>query len=240
MTAWSQPRGGGVVSAALARAEAWLLEPAGGGAGPSAPGPPPRPVVVVRGLGPRAGTSTIARLLAAALAHDDPAGAAVVVGRSRGGARLATPAASRLARGLAHAGCAGVRAIGRVCHVPDHNPLALAVEEAEAPVVVDVAHGSPPAEGLGHADLVVLVGSPAIESSLVEAVELSLALAGHVVEVVVNRVEPDDLPGASRPGRLVIGESRLAAQLALGCREARGPFATPIADLAERCRAAAP
>jgi hypothetical protein len=236
MTAWSQPRGGRLLSAALARAEAWLLEPAGGGAGPSPPGPPPRPAVVVRGVG----TSTIARALAASLAHGDPAGAAVVVGGTPGGARLATPAASRLARGLAHAGCAGVRATGRVCHVPDHNPLALAVEEADAPVVVDVAHGSPPAEGLGHADLVVLVASPAIERSLVEAVELSLALAGHVVEVVVNRVGPDDLPEASKPGRLVIGESRLAAQLALACREARGPFASPIADLAERCRAAAP
>jgi hypothetical protein len=36
-----------------------------------------------------------------------------------------------------------------------------------------------------------------------------------------------------------VGESRLAAQLALACREARGPFATPIAELAQRCRAAA-
>jgi hypothetical protein len=198
-------------------------------------------VVVVRGLARGCGASTVARALAASLARGDPAGAALVVGGPRGsGPRIAAPAAVRMARALARAGCDGARASGRVCIVADCDPLAVAVGRADAPVVVDVAHVSPPAEGLGHADLVVLVGSPGVEESLLRAVEASLAGAGHLVEVVVNRVEPDDLPRSSGAGRLLIGESRLAAQLALACREARGPFATPIAELAERCRAAAP
>jgi hypothetical protein len=198
-------------------------------------------VVVVRGLARGCGASTVARALAASLARGDPAAAAVLVGGPRGsGPRIAAPAAVRLARTLAESGCEGARASGRVCLVADTHPLALAVERADAPVVVDVAHASPPAQGLGHADLVVLVGSPAVEESLLGAVEASLATAGHVVEVVVNRVEPDDLPRSSGTAHLLIGESRLAAQLALACREARGPFATPIAELAHRCRAAAP
>jgi hypothetical protein len=239
VNAWSQPRRSGFLAAALARAEAWLLEPPG--SVPPAPPVPARPVVVVRGLARGCGASAVARALAATLARGDPGGAAVVVGGPGGsGPRIATPAALRMARALVDAGCGAVRASGRVCLVADDGPLALAVERADAPVVIDVAHASPPAQGLGHADVVVLVGSPAVEGSLIDAVEASLLGAAHRVEVVVNRVEPDDLPRASEAGRLLIGESRLAAQLALACREARGPFATPVAELAERCRAAAP
>lgn len=241
MNAWSQPRRGGIVAAALARAEAWLLEPPERGAALPLPPIPPRPVVVVRGLARGCGASAVARALAASLARHDPAGAAVVVGGPSGnGPRIGASAAVRVARALASAGCAGARASGRVCLIADADPLAAAVERSDVPVVIDVGHASPPAEGLGHADLVVLVASPGVEGSLVDAVEASLVAAGHVVEVVVNRVEPDDLRDAARAGRLLIGESRLAAQLALACREARGPFATPIAELAERCRAAAP
>lgn len=241
MNAWSGPRRGGIVAAALARAEAWLLEPPRPGVARPAPPAPSRPVVVVRGLARGCGSSTIARALAASLARGDPAGAAVVVGGPSGsGPRIAAPAAVRMARALSEAGCDSARASGRVCLVSDSHPLAVSVERADAPVVVDVAHASPPAQGLGYADLVVLVGSPAVERSLAGAVEASLACAGHLVEVVVNRVEAEDLPQSAFAGRLLIGESRLAAQLALACREARGPFATPIAELAERCRAAAP
>jgi hypothetical protein len=241
VNAWSHPRRTGLLAAVLARAEAWLLEPPSAGGAPQAPTPPPRPVVVVRGLARGCGASSIARALAASLARGDPCGVAVVVGGPPGGGpRIAAPPAVRMARTLAATGCEATRASGRVCLVADEGPLALAVERADAPVVVDVAHTSPPAEGLGHADVVVLVGSPAVEESLIDAVEASLASAGHMVEIVVNRVAPDDLPRSAAPGRLLVGESRLAAQLALTCREPRGPFATPIAELAERCRAAAP
>jgi hypothetical protein len=245
MSAWPEPRRTGLLAAALARAEAWLLEPPLPRA--AAPGPPPaapRPVVAVRGLARGCGASTVARALAASLARRDPTGAAVVIGGPSGaGPRLAVPAALGLARTLAAAGCEGPRASGRVCLVADAQPLEVAVRAADTPIVIDVGHASPPAEGLGHADLVVLVASPRVEEALVVAVETSLAAADHRGQVVLNRVEPEDLaaPGADLPTNdpLVIAESRIAAQLALACREPRGPFATPIAALAERCRAAA-
>jgi hypothetical protein len=231
-----------VLAAALARAEAWLLEPPA----PYAPlppvEPPARPVVAVRGLARGCGASTVARALAATLARDDPAGAAVLVGGPAGaGPRIAAPAALRLARSLTDGGCEGVRASGRVCLVSDGELVPTVPDARACPVVFDVAHASPPAEGLGRADLAVLVASPAVEHALTVAVETSLGAAGHRVEVVVNRVDPGEPPPtAGTLGRpLAIGESRLAAQLALACREARGPFAGPIAELADRCRAAA-
>jgi len=242
VNAWSQARGGGLLATAIARAEAWLLDPPAPRMPAPPPAPPPRPVVAVRGLARGCGASTVARALAATLARDDPAGAAVLVGGPPGaGPRIAGPAALRLARSLTDCGCESVRASGRVCLVSDRE-LAAAVAAARSyPVVIDVAHTSPAAEGLGAAHLAVLVASPAVESALAAAVETSLAAAGHRVEVVTNRVDlrepPSTHPGGGPP--LVIGESRLAAQLALACREARGPFARPIAELADRCRAAA-
>jgi hypothetical protein len=172
----------------------------------------------------------------------------VVGGPAGAGPRIAAPAAVRVARALAELGYDAARATGRVCLVSDAKPLAAMLDRRACPVVVDVAHVSPPAEGLGHADLTVLVAAPAVEAALVAAVESSLVAGGHRVEVVANRVEyrePEDAGHTASPdagslgGRLEIGESRLAAQLALACREARGPFARPIAELADRCRAAA-
>jgi hypothetical protein len=258
MNAWSQSgAGGGLLAAALARAEAWLLDPPAPRAPMPPPAPPPRPVVAVRGLARGCGASTVARALAAVLARGDPGGAAVLVGGPAGtGPRIAGPAALRVARALAVAGCDHVRASGRVCLVGHGEPLTAVASASACPVVVDVAHASPAAEGLGQADVAVLVASPAVEAALVVAVEASLVTAGHRVEVVLNRVDPLEVdvprgpvPEAGLPGSvdgwpsagawLEIGESRLAAQLALACREARGPFARPIAELAERCRAAA-
>lgn len=247
MNAWPQPRGaGGLFAAALARAEAWVLDPPQPRAPRPPVAPPPRPIVAVRGLARGCGASTVARALAAALARDDVAGAAVILGGPVGaGPRIAAPAALRLARALADEGWDGVRASGRVCLVGDGDPLALAPIAQTCPVVVDVAHASPPAEGLGCADVVVLVASPAVEPALATAVEASLVVAGHRVEVVANRVQAGDgdldgaPPSVGLGPPLTIAESRLAAQLALACREPRGPFAEPIAELADRCRAAA-
>jgi hypothetical protein len=249
VTAWSQSRGrgGGLLAAALARAEALLLDPPSPRAPAPPPVPPPRPVVAVRGLARGCGTSTVARALAAALARGDPGGAAVLLGGPSGtGPRIAGPAAIRVAQALSVAGCDHVRASGRVCLVGEGEPLTTVASAADCPVVVDVSHASPPAEGLGQADLVVLVASPAVEVALVAAVEASLITAGRRVEVVLNRVDAADPSGeqpasahAAEASRLEIGESRLAAQLALACREPRGPFARPIAELADRCRVAA-
>jgi hypothetical protein len=250
VNAWSDARRGGLLATAVARAESWLLEPAAPRAAAQNPAPPPRPVAVVRGLARGCGASTIARVLAGALARGDPVGAAVVMGGPGGaGPRIAAPAAVRAGRMLTGLGCESVRPAGRVCLAADSELLPAIVASRAWPVVIDVAHASHPAEGLGVADVAVLVASPAVEPSLVAAVELSLLAAGHRVEVVANRVEPREGDDAGSQhveaadlvgGGIAIPESRLAAQLALACREARGPFAGPIAELADRCRAAAP
>src|SRR5207244_264538 len=202
-----------------------------------APTAPPRAlrVLVVLGLACGCGASTVARVLAVALARGDPGGAAVVVGGPQGaGPRIAAPAAVRASRTLTELGCESLRPAGRVCLVSDSELLPVIVARRTWPVVIDVAHASHPAEGLGAADVAVLVASPAVEPSLVAAVETSLLDAGHRVDVVVNRIEPHEVADVESPlshrrgtlgARLEIPESRLAAQLALGCREARGAFA---------------
>jgi hypothetical protein len=242
VNAWPEPRrGGGVLATALAKAEAWLFEPSEPSVAGAAPGPPARPVVAVRGLARGCGASAVARALAVALAREDPSGASALAGCAVGGGpRLATPAAARLGRALADLGCGGVRASGRVCLLANDDPLAAVVARRACPVVIDVAQSSPPGESLGLADHVVLVGSPDVERSLAVAVETSLSAAGHSVDLVLSRVEDVEAAGLELPGAVIIGESRLAAQVALACREPRGPFAEPIADLAERCRSRAP
>jgi hypothetical protein len=196
--------------------------------------------VAVRGLATGCGTSTVARALAAVLARDDPGDAAVLVGAvPHGGPRLAAGAAVRLARSLAEAGCQEARAAGRLCVVGQDEPLSSLVAARRCPVVFDVDHSAPPGDGLGLAEHVVLVASPAVANSLAAAVASSLRGAGHSVDVVLNRFEDPGPALDELPDAVAVGESRLSAQVALACRGPRGPFAAPIAELAERCRARA-
>ena len=240
MTVRSELRAGGLLAAVLARTEAWLFHPVGSDRIEAAPPPPPRPVVAVRGLVAGCGTSTIARGLAAVLAAADPRGAAAVAGSVRGaGLKLGAPGAARLARELTGLGCDGVRPAGRLCLIPVGEPLARAAAERPCPLVLDVAASSPPAEGLGLADHVVLVAAADAEPSIAAAVAGSLARAGRSVDVVVNRVE--ERGGMDWPaGSIEVAEARFAAQLALACQGARAALARPLAELAARCRARAP
>jgi hypothetical protein len=224
----------------MAKAESWLLEPAAGEE-PAALPPSPRPVVAVRGLSAGCGCSTVARALAAVLAVRDPSGAAALGGGVEGvRPRLAAPASARLARELARVGVGTVRASGRICLLPADLAIEVVALERPCPVVIDVASGAPPAEGLAQADHTVLVTTASDEPALAAAVEASLVLAGHHVDVVVNRAEEPDRTLAWGPGSIAIGESRLAAQVALAFRGARGPLAEPVGELADRCRASAP
>src|SRR2546423_13304723 len=79
MTVRGEVRSLGLLATALARAEAWLLEPPEPASAVVVP-EPPRPIVTVRGLAPRCGASTVARGLAAVLAMAGPPGAAGGVG----------------------------------------------------------------------------------------------------------------------------------------------------------------
>src|SRR4051812_2351168 len=117
---------GDVVSAWLARAEAWLLEPAD--PAPPAPAvfdaPPQPPAVAVIGLARGCGATTVARALAVELALRDPAGAAIVTSERMpvaGAPSLGTAASVRLARSMRALGCTAVRAAGRLCLV--HEPV---------------------------------------------------------------------------------------------------------------------
>lgn len=238
MTAGGELRAAGVVGAVLARAEAWLLEPAQPALS-DAPASPPRPVVAVRGLARGCGASTVARAVAATMAAADPRGAAVVAGDLGGaGMRLATPAAARLAREAAVLGCDGARAVGRLCLVPAGEPIALLAAERPCPVVIEVPARAPASDGLGLADHVVVVAGAGSEAALAAAVEGSLAAAGHSVDIVVNRVE-EGAAGDLPPGATGLPEARLAAQVALACRGAHGPLAAPVASIAARCTARA-
>jgi hypothetical protein len=191
--------------------------------------------VAVIGLAPRAGGSTIARALAARLAAFDPSGAAILATSDPPRAGLAAAAASRLARGLADAGCDGPRPVGRLAIAGADEPLAPLAAERAAALVADVAHGEASEQAVALADHVVLVAPPDVEPSLALAVELSLRVAGRGVSLVIARAVDDPPPELARA--LVAPESRLAARLTLACRPPRGPLAAVAEELAERCLA---
>jgi hypothetical protein len=243
MSAWQAAAGprsrSGALSAAAARAVAWLVEP--GPERPAAPVAafPDRPVVAVVGLGTGCGTTTVARALAVELAMRDPDGAAVIGGRVRAGPPvLAVASARRLSRALAaHGG--ETAALGRLSAVDADAPvLRHAVRERLSPVVIDVAHGTPPEAAGALADALVLVTSPDVEPALAEVVRASLARGGRDPLVVLNRwLGADELPEAAFD--VVLPEARVGARLALAGREPRGALAEPVAELAELCAARA-
>lgn len=211
----------------------------------------PRPLVVVCGVRPGCGATTVARALAAELASRDPLRSAVVAGSdARGALPLGTPAAARLARLVAERTGAEARPSGRLCLAREADPplLERALRGA-ASLVLDVGlRGQAPAAA-SLADHVVLVAEPATEPALAEIVADSLGRVGPQPSVVLNRVPSEPGPAATAADRLrapsvgiwagrahiVIPSSVAAARLALGCRGATGSFGTAIAALAETC-----
>jgi hypothetical protein len=212
------------------RAERWLLEPAPPRPHAAEPAPEVRPVVAVIGLGPRCGTTTVARALAIELARRDRGRAAFASAASRGPApALATAAARRLARALPRE---VAMAAGRLCLVdPDDAAIRELAHSRPAPLVLDVEHGRPPQGPVALADRAVLVAGPAVEPSLADLVAGSLTRDGAPPPIVLNRA----LDGAAWPDRdvLAIGEVRLGARLALAGRDPTPGLARPIARLAD-------
>src|SRR5215211_7923873 len=123
--------GRGLLAAALARVEGFLLEPAGPGREERSPAPSlRRPVIAVFGLARRCGATTVARALAAELAARDGGAAAV--------SSPVTAAGVPLARALADVPHARTRAVGRLCLVEGPSPLDLSdALRLEAPLVLD-------------------------------------------------------------------------------------------------------
>ena len=227
MTAWQEAGRGRLVAAVAARAEAWLLAPAAPEAAPRVEREPPqRPVVAVVGLGPRCGTTTIARALGVELARRDPSGAALVSGA--GAPALATATARRLARAF------GGRAAGRLALVDEGDPaLRRIASERPAPLVLDVAHGVAPEPALALADRAVLVAGPEVEPALASVAAGALARGPCVPLLVLNRAP--DAAGWREPPDAVVADSRLGARLAVAGRDPLGSLATAAVALADAC-----
>jgi hypothetical protein len=229
----------GVLAAAVARVESFLLEPAEPVAAKHEPPAvaPPRPVVAVFGLARRCGATVIARALAAELAGRDPAAAAAVASAGpRGGIPIATPAAGRLAESLADVPGATATAVGRLCLVEGAEPPALAdVARHHAPLVLDAGNRAVEDLAASVADRVVLVAAPSTQPALARVAAACVRRAGREPLIVMNRAEAnaeaDPVPALALP------ESRMGAQLALGGRLARGELGRAVAALADLCRA---
>jgi hypothetical protein len=214
------------------RAERWLLEPAPPRPRAAEPVPEARPVVAVVGLGPRCGTTTVARALAIELARRDRSGAALVSARARGPApALATAAARRLARALPSEVAS---ATGRLCLLdPDDPSLRELAHSRPAPLVLDVEHGRPPQAPVALADFAVLVAGPAVEPSLADLVAGSLAGEGAPPPPIVLNRALDLAPWRHRDV-LIVAEARLGARLALAGRDPTPGLARPLAMLADQ------
>jgi hypothetical protein len=229
----------GLVAAALARAEAFLLEPLEQGQEqePAEDSPGPRQAIAVFGLGRRCGATTVARALAAELAARDGGAAAVSSPLPAAGIPLASPAAGRLARALADVPRASTRAVGRLCLVEGPDPLTLAdATRGLAPLVLDAGGAPVGGAAAAVADHVLLVAGPRHEPALADVAAELVERIGRQPTVVANRSR-----GKSHwEGRaaFVLPESRMGAQLALGGREARGALGRAVAALADRCEEA--
>ena len=224
----------GILAAAAAAVESFLLEPAEPRTQTAAAMPPePRPVICVFGLARGCGATVVARALAAELASRDPAGAAAVCCEVRAaGIPLATHAAARLARALEDVPGASPRAVGRLCLVAGADPLALSRTARHfAPLVIDAGSAALGGAPASLADHTVLVTTQAVEPALARVGAACVARVGPEPIMVLNRA-PHDQTGA-----LALPNSPLGAQLALGGREARGDLGRAVAELADLCEA---
>ena len=224
----------GILAAAAAAVESFLLEPGEPRTQTAASMPPEqRPVICVFGLARGCGATVVARALAAELASRDPAGAAAVCCEVRAaGIPLATHAATRLARALEDVPGASPRAMGRLCLVAGADPLALSrTARYFAPLVIDAGSAALGGAPASLADHTVLVTTLAVEPALARVGSACVARVGPEPIMVLNRA-PHDQTGA-----LALPNSPLGAQLALGGREARGDLGRAVAELADLCEA---
>jgi hypothetical protein len=237
MTVTPAFRGRRLMATALAKAEAFLLEPI-----ETAARPAPitlRPVVAVVALAPGCGTTTVARAVAVELAARDDARAALVSGSAAGASlAIAGGAAARLAKAVGEGAGERVRAAGRLCLVEggDQAGLAGAVRHL-APLVIDVGHGELAGVAASLADHTILVGTPAVEPALGAAVAASLGQIGPPPGIVLNRAAPDDAEVARWSDRAMalVGRSGGGARLALAGRSPRGALGEGIAEIATAC-----
>jgi hypothetical protein len=229
---------GTLLAAALARAEAWLLEPAPERAVTRPVELPPRPVVAVVGLGPRCGATTLARALGARLAGRDPGRAAIVAGAGEApGFAPAGRAAAKLAARF-RSGGVPARPAGRLCLLAAWDYAALSSSaRGLAPLVLDVRRNGSAGVAASVADLTLIVAPASGEPALAELATRALGRAGREPLTVVAR-------GADRSrweGRASIRlpDSRTGARLASAGWEPRGALGAAVASIGALCEEAA-
>jgi hypothetical protein len=228
----------GILSAVVAAARDFLLDPAEAAGGPLAAESDRRPIVAVFGLARGCGTTVVARALAAELAQRDSAGAAVVACEVRR-TPLApcTQAAKRLARALADLP-GHPRAVGRLCLIEGMDPSSLTeAVRGVAPLVIDAGTALLGGVPASVADRTVVVTTPGVEPALARVASECVSRVGPEPILVLNRAAggSDSARGSLGDGAVRLPVSRMGAQLVLGGREVRGYLGRAFADLADRC-----
>jgi hypothetical protein len=241
MSAHSASHRGGWLSALVAQVSDYVFEEIEETVAPQPAPPLPQPVFAVVAAAPRAGASTVARLLAAEMAVRSDGSAIVFGPHPRRRAAPPSRAAIRLATGLT--GIADAQPRGRLC-VVGTDPRADARDPARcdsgwaeliqaarylAPVVLDLpADGS--AAGVAEiADRVVVIAPGSGEPALLDAV--ASVVGGDSVKLVNRVAEPGAWSGRAD---VLLSDSRLGARAAALGTRALGSLGSEIAGLADR------
>ncbi len=184
-------------------------------------------VVAVIGMAPGCGTTTVARLLALALAERSEGSAAVVVSSERPGGWGWPGAGGRLARKLG--GSASGR--GRLAFLPPDG-LRSAVDHSRglAPVVAEVGYGANWAIAASLADLCVLVAGADADGALLTLVAGEVMAVGAAPLVVINRVE------SGAEADVLLPDAGLAARLVRAGVRPTGPLWGGATNLGDLCK----
>jgi hypothetical protein len=221
----------GFVAALVAQVSSFLLEPPDETVERAPAQLRPHPVIGLAPAAARAGTTTVARMLAAELAAR-AAGAAIVWSGAPPRRRNAPPhrAAARLATAL-RASASGVpaQACGRICIVSGADQ-ARTVDVARylAPVVLDLPADGTAAAAARAADRVAIVASATHEPALADAV--AFVIGGAPVKVVTRAVDAGRWSGRAD---IFIPDARMAARAALLGTRPLGALGRAIGALAD-------
>ena len=132
----------------------------------------------------------------------------------------------------------GRRPLGRLCLVRGADPSSLAdALPGLAPLVLDAGSAALGGTPACVADRTLVVTTPAIEPALARVAIDCVSRVGPEPTLVLNRARRPGRSAPSEPGaceaQLLLPETRLGAQLALGGREVRGVLGRAIAALVD-------
>jgi hypothetical protein len=260
MSAHPASHRGGWLSALVAQVSDWVFEEVEEPVEEPAVELKPRPVVAVVAAAPRAGASTIARLLAAELAGRDD-GAAVVVASAAAG-RSAPPSRAAIRVSTALTGVGRVHSVGRLCVVATDaratDARATDARATDAPATDVLERADTPAgrraaiERIGAAarylaPVVLDVSADGSAAGIARVVDRVVVVAPAsaepaLLDAVANVIGGDPLKVVNRiaePGEwrdradLLMPESRIGVRAAVLGTRAVASLGTGIAELAD-------